>query len=176
MEPKMEHPKQYTPEEIAQLEKSRTISDAELLKGGAEYLVDEKGEKTGLDITTIQEKDRSHSLQSPEYQEEIKKKGEDFVNKLMGRVDDILSNYNEATRSLDVVIQLSGFIAHFEILQKPDGAVRQSFSAHSVDDERNFNRGWVTSSYPRHQLTHEELRPMIEEMIERAKREPAGGL
>lgn len=41
----MEQPKQYTPEEIAQLEKSRTISDAELLKGGAEYAVNEKGEK-----------------------------------------------------------------------------------------------------------------------------------
>lgn len=45
MPPKMEQPKQYTPEEIAELEKSRTISDAELLKDGAEYKVDEKGEK-----------------------------------------------------------------------------------------------------------------------------------
>lgn len=44
MEPKFEQPKQYTPEEIAQLEKSRTISDAELLKGGAEYEVNERGE------------------------------------------------------------------------------------------------------------------------------------
>lgn len=48
MEPKIEQPKQYTPEEIAQLEKSRTISDAELLKGGAEYSVNEKGEKENL--------------------------------------------------------------------------------------------------------------------------------
>ncbi|KKU81895.1 MAG: hypothetical protein UY07_C0007G0049 [Parcubacteria group bacterium GW2011_GWA1_47_8] len=47
MEPKFE-PKQYTSEEIANLEKSRTISDAELLKGGAEYSVDEKGEKENL--------------------------------------------------------------------------------------------------------------------------------
>lgn len=30
---------------IAELEKSRALSDAELLKGGAEYVVDEKGEK-----------------------------------------------------------------------------------------------------------------------------------
>lgn len=41
----------YTPEQIAELEKSRIISDAELLKGGAEYMVDENGEKRGLSIT-----------------------------------------------------------------------------------------------------------------------------
>ncbi len=45
MEPKIEQPKQYTPEEIAELEKSRTISDAELFKGGAEYEVDKEGKK-----------------------------------------------------------------------------------------------------------------------------------
>lgn len=43
----------YTPEQIAELEKSRTISDAELLKGGAEYVVDEKEEKR-LEITKKQ--------------------------------------------------------------------------------------------------------------------------
>lgn len=51
----MEQPKQYTPEEIAQLEKSRTISDAELLEGGAEYKINEKGEKENLLITNEQE-------------------------------------------------------------------------------------------------------------------------
>lgn len=35
---------------IAELEKSRTLSDAELLKGGAEYVVNENGEKE-LDLT-----------------------------------------------------------------------------------------------------------------------------
>ncbi len=35
----MEEEKQYTPEEIANLEKSRAISDGELLKGGAEYKI-----------------------------------------------------------------------------------------------------------------------------------------
>lgn len=41
----MEGPKQRTPEEIAKLEKSRTISAAELLKDGAEYVVGRNGEK-----------------------------------------------------------------------------------------------------------------------------------
>lgn len=54
MKPKFEQPKQYTPEQIAEMEKSRTISDAELLGGGAEYVVDEKGEKSME--TTVEQK------------------------------------------------------------------------------------------------------------------------
>ena len=38
-------PKQLTPEEIAKLEKSRTISDANFLEKGAEYVVDDNGNK-----------------------------------------------------------------------------------------------------------------------------------
>ncbi|OHA79291.1 MAG: hypothetical protein A2747_02510 [Candidatus Yonathbacteria bacterium RIFCSPHIGHO2_01_FULL_44_41] len=53
MEPKFE-PKQYTLEEIAEMEKSRTISDANLLIKGAEYFFDKKGEKK-LDATNMQE-------------------------------------------------------------------------------------------------------------------------
>jgi len=41
----IENPNQPTPEEQAELEKSRTISDAELLEKGAEYVVDENGNK-----------------------------------------------------------------------------------------------------------------------------------
>jgi hypothetical protein len=44
-----------TPEEQAKIEKERTISDAELLKGGAEYVVDDKGEKR-LEVTDGQKK------------------------------------------------------------------------------------------------------------------------
>lgn len=54
MEPKFEQPKQYTPEEIAEIEKSRTVSDAELLKEGAEYEINEKGEKENFSLTEHQ--------------------------------------------------------------------------------------------------------------------------
>ena len=40
-----EKPKQYTPEEIAEMEKNRTISDANLLRNEAKYVVNEGGEK-----------------------------------------------------------------------------------------------------------------------------------
>ncbi len=49
----IEEPKQYTPEEMAEMQKSRTISDAELLKGGAEYVVGENEEKR-LELTEDQ--------------------------------------------------------------------------------------------------------------------------
>lgn len=58
MEPKHElPPANYTPEKQAELEKSRTISDAELLKGGAEYVVSEKEEKENLLGTQQQKED-----------------------------------------------------------------------------------------------------------------------
>lgn len=61
----MEQSKQYTPEEIAGLEKSRTISDAELLKGGAEYVVDEKGIIENLLATETQkEKVGNHKIEA----------------------------------------------------------------------------------------------------------------
>lgn len=52
-----EKPNQPTPDEIAEIEKSRTISDAELLKGGAEYVVNEKGEKENMLMAQEQEFD-----------------------------------------------------------------------------------------------------------------------
>ena len=51
MEPKMEQPKQYTPEELAEIEMSRTKSDASLGDGGAKYKFNEKGEKENLLVT-----------------------------------------------------------------------------------------------------------------------------
>ncbi len=43
----------YTPQKQAEIEKSRTLSDAELLKEGAEYNVNERGEKR-LELTKEQ--------------------------------------------------------------------------------------------------------------------------
>ena len=44
-----------TPEEISEIEMERTLSDAELLKEGAKYRVDEQGRKN-LELTNIQMK------------------------------------------------------------------------------------------------------------------------
>jgi len=45
MSKSQESPKKYTQKEMAEIEKSRALSDAELLKGGAEYRINEKEEK-----------------------------------------------------------------------------------------------------------------------------------
>jgi len=62
-----ESPKKYTPEEIADLEKSRTISDAELLKGGAKYEIDEQEDRHLR--ATAEQKNRAHSMMDFELME-----------------------------------------------------------------------------------------------------------
>lgn len=47
----MELPKQLTPEEQAKIEAERTLSEAELIKGGAEYIVDEETGERRLEVT-----------------------------------------------------------------------------------------------------------------------------
>ena len=80
-------PKQYTPEEIAQLEKSRTISDAKLLKDGAEYSVNEKGDKAII-LTEEQKKALHDSMEFSPKRMEIyskyidKKEVEDYLTAL----------------------------------------------------------------------------------------------
>lgn len=46
-------PKMPTPEEVAKMQKERALSDAELIKGGAEYNYDEKG-NSRLEVTEQQ--------------------------------------------------------------------------------------------------------------------------
>ena len=46
-------PKQYTNEEIAEMEKSRTMSDAELLKRGAEYHLNKNNEIDNLIVNGL---------------------------------------------------------------------------------------------------------------------------
>lgn len=72
-----EGPKKYSEEErakIAELEKSRTISDAGLLEGGAEYVVGDSGEKDNL-LPTEEQKRTTHDvmMKSPEMRSQIDK-------------------------------------------------------------------------------------------------------
>ncbi len=64
---KFEQPPAPSPEEMAKIAKERALSDAELLKGGAEYKFDEKGEKH-LEVTDEQVAKASmlpYNLESP---------------------------------------------------------------------------------------------------------------
>lgn len=68
----MEQPKQYTPEEIAELEKSRTISDANLLEDNkAGYVINEKEEKENLLVTEEQKSEIRGDFESEEVRKEI---------------------------------------------------------------------------------------------------------
>ena len=54
-------PQQLSEENIGKIEKERVLSDAELIKGGAEYTFNEKGEKR-LDITNEQEEELKEKI------------------------------------------------------------------------------------------------------------------
>lgn len=59
-------------EKIAEIEKSRTISDSELLKGGAEYKINEKGEKIMLEATPEQIKSIKDAKELEDKESELK--------------------------------------------------------------------------------------------------------
>ena len=86
MEPKFEQPKQYTPEEIANLEKSRTISDAELLKGGAEYLIEESSDKK-LIVAELNTKDIAWDHETKELRKHFLEEAREDTK----RIQDILN-------------------------------------------------------------------------------------
>ncbi len=58
-------------EEIADLERSRTISDAKLLGEGAKYVINEDGEKENL-LITHRQMERAEALGEPTYQFMVK--------------------------------------------------------------------------------------------------------
>jgi len=69
-----ESPKMLSPEEMAEIEKERTLSDAELLKEGAEYKFDESGQKR-FELTEEQveraRKEMEQELKKKEGMEEV---------------------------------------------------------------------------------------------------------
>lgn len=73
---KFEQPPMPSPEEMAKIEKERILSDAELLKGGADYKFDEKGQKR-LDVTDEQieeaREEMKTALQNREQVEKVEK-------------------------------------------------------------------------------------------------------
>lgn len=54
----------FSPEKVAHTQKERTLSDAELLKGGAEYKLDEKGENIMLEATEEQKDKAKEEMES----------------------------------------------------------------------------------------------------------------
>ena len=86
-------------EEIAKMEKSRAISDAELLKGGAEYAINEVGEKSGVNLTVAQ---RSHiegvESKSVEYQARLKAMKESLENLRITTSDKIVIEFNNGNK------------------------------------------------------------------------------
>ncbi len=96
----IETPKQPTPEEQAKIEAERTLSDAELIKGGAEYKIDEEGKKR-LEVTADQIETAREEM---EYVEELKSEINEALqentenNKSEGEIDINRMSYEEKLR------------------------------------------------------------------------------
>lgn len=93
-------PKQLTPEEAAALEKSRTISDAELLKGGAEYVVSEDGGKRL--VATEQQKNIS-SIKSETILGITEHIGGSYTSKEIVVTKDMVKLFLEATGDINPI-------------------------------------------------------------------------
>lgn len=76
-----------TPGEQAKIEKERTISDAELLKGGAEYVVDENGEK--ILSVTIEQCDSLEKEHADEQDQELGRRINDVLEALVVNGDSV---------------------------------------------------------------------------------------
>lgn len=106
-------PRMSSPEEIKQIEKKRALSDAELIKDGAEWSINDKGEKI-LEITTEQqeklaekeaedkkarEEHEQHKKEmeekEKEVKEEIEKKFRDALESLYNKIQPIKEPDNE---------------------------------------------------------------------------------
>ena len=88
----MSEPKMPTPEEMAKIAKSRTESDAELLKDGAEYVVDEKGDER-LELTK-------------EQIEDAKKEMEEYflkIEKILNEREEINKSSEQLQREIDTL-------------------------------------------------------------------------
>lgn len=80
----MEGPNKKTPEKIAGGERSRTISDGDLLKGGAEYVVSDDGGKR-LVLTNEQKRDLDLGMALEEKMSPLKARFTPFLNRVFSR-------------------------------------------------------------------------------------------
>jgi len=103
MNPEREpQPQILSPEEIKKTEKSRELSDAELIKGGAKWETNEKGEKT-LKITEEQRTAlEKREMEEKKLKEEIDKEMEEKEKEVK---EEIEKKYREALASLFSEVQ-----------------------------------------------------------------------
>lgn len=80
----------FSPEKVAHTQKERTLSDAELLKGGAEYKLDEKGENIMLEATEEQKDKAKEEMES-----DLKKREEEKLNSVREKFENTLRKEEE---------------------------------------------------------------------------------
>lgn len=142
----MEQPKQYTPEEIAQLEKSRTISDADLLnRWETKYSINDKGEKVNL----IVNKDTQYALN---VDEKIEKREEELIT-ILEKLGIPRSEFFSETNAISVRVKFRGVDARKllegkEFNSKADTA-EMVLKVYYVCPSDEYEKGWIKFHTPK---------------------------
>ncbi|KKU54806.1 MAG: hypothetical protein UX75_C0019G0013 [Candidatus Moranbacteria bacterium GW2011_GWE2_47_10] len=103
----MGEPKMPTPEEMAKIQKERALSDAELIKGGAEYVADENGLR--LEVT----REQANQIEDEEIFDRLneqQKLGIETIHYLNELEDVIAAKFNN--KEMRVIKEHLGLIQH----------------------------------------------------------------
>ena len=96
-----EAPKMPTPEEMAKIQKERVLSDAELIKGGAEYVVDEKGMRLDVTYERIKEAEKEMKQEKQESPKIELPKNPEIIKRLQNKLKDYKQRLAEKKKKID---------------------------------------------------------------------------
>lgn len=96
-----ETPKIPTPEGMAKIQKERALSDAELIKGGAEYVVDEKGMRLDVTYEQIKAAEKEMKMEKEESPKIELPKDAEVVKRLQNKLKDYKQRLAEEKKKID---------------------------------------------------------------------------
>jgi hypothetical protein len=96
-----ETPKMPTPEGMAKIQKERALSDAELIKGGAEYVVDEKGMRLDVTYEQIKEAEKEMKQENQESPKIKLPKDPEIIKKLQNKLRDYKQRFASEQQKID---------------------------------------------------------------------------
>jgi hypothetical protein len=142
---------------IAEIEKQRTLSDAELLKSGAQYLVDTKGNKR-LDLTDVQiaeaqkmspdemavEKVKLHEVTNiyDKVAEVIGEQNQDLVE-LKLAIDNYAANNYSGGRLMNIIGETCKLLSTISVEKRREISEAMNTIIERLYDEKKYSLAWM---------------------------------
>ena len=158
--------KTFKPEEIAKNQESRTLSDAELIKGGARYVPTESGEPR-LEVTreqrneakkemvqdyeTIRRQNISEKEIRIEMEQKIKKTVQIIAEIVKGKIKTLTSNYFRIEAKRDYRDYTDTHYTFYLNLNR-DGSIKVDYNAYFAPDIFNHYSGEFSSIFTPEQI------------------------